>query len=315
MNSLSKQVSQLSQELQEMTRLLRPLFLTAAQPLLSTPPPPTTLPSNGPPINSPAVSHPPASPCSLLDIADPVGVVGLPSCLIPTSPPRRLQSKVVCSNGSPHTSLSHLETIQKEGTGAGQHDNPLGPTNGYGQAAPDQLASRATSPSPSFSVSISSSHSQSPSLTPCQGPHPSCPTSCTQGMLFPPSLQDNPPSSQDNSPPAHSHFSAPASLSNSPGDYRLKGGPTPACSVSTPLLQTLPGPSPSFPHPSPLSLCSLKDGQRSLGFPWLRQTSSFAQAASGTEQPQLELEMQEWDTGGKSSTEQISFIDEEAPPL
>lgn len=294
-----------------MTRLLRPLFLTAAQPLLSTPPPPMTLPGSAPSMNSPAAPYPPAPPCSLLDITDPVGVVGLPSCLIPTSPPQRLQSQVVCSNGSPHASLSHLETIKKDGTGAGQHDIPLGPTNGYGQVAPDRLASRATSPSLSFSMSISSSRSQSP----CQGPHPSCPTSCTQGLLFPISSQDIPPPSQDNPPPPHSHCSAPASLSNSPGDPRLRDGPSLASSSSTPILQTLPCSSPSCPHPSPLLLCSLRDGQGSMGFPWHRQTSSCAQAASGTEQPQLELEMQEWDAGGKSSTEHISFIDEEGPPL
>lgn len=314
MNSLSKQVSQLSKELQEMTRLLRPLFLTTAQPLLSTPPP-STLPGSGLSMNSPTAPHPPAPPCSLLDIADPVGVVGLPSCLIPTSPPQRLQSQVVCSNSSPHASLSQLETIQKDGTRAGQHDIPLGPTSGYGQAAPDRLASHATSPSLSFSLSMSSSRSQSPSLTPCQGPHPSCPTSCTQGLLFPPSSQDIPPSSQDTPPSPHSHCSAPASLSNSPGDHRLKGGPCPASSASTPLLQTLLCSSPSCPHPSPLLLCSLRDGQGSIRFPWHQQTSSCAQAASGTEQPQLELEMQEWDAGGKSSTEHISFIDEEGPPL
>lgn len=298
-----------------MTRLLRPLFLTAAQPLLSTPPPPMTLSGSGPPLNSPTASCPPAPTCSLLDIADPVGVVGLPSCLIPTGPSQRLQSKVVCSNGSPHASLSHLETIQKDGTGAGQHDSPVGPTNGYGQAAPDRPASRATSPSLSFSLSMSSSRSQSPSLIPCQGPHPSCPTSCTQGLLLPPSSQDIPPSSQDNPPPPHSHFSAPASLSNSPGDHRLGSGPSPASSASTPLLQTLPCSSPSCPHPSPLLICSQRDGQGSMGFPWHRQTSSCAQAASGTEQPQLELEMQEWNAGAKSSTEHISYIDEEGPPL
>lgn len=315
MNSLSKQVSQLSQELQEMTRLLRPLFLTAAQPLLSTPPPPMTLSGSGLPMNSPAAPFPSAQTCSLLDIADPVGVVGLPSCLIPTSPPQRLHSQVVCSNGSPHASLSHLETVQKDGTVGGQHDTPLGPTNDYGQVAPDRLASRANSPSLSFSLSMSSSRSQSPSLTPCQGPHPSCPTNCTQGLLFPPPSQDIPTSSQDNTPPAHSHFSAPASLSNSPGDHRLGGGPAPASSASTPLLQTLPCSSSSCPHPSPLLLCSQRDGQGLMGFPWHRQTSDCVQAASGPKQPQLELEMQEWDAGGKSSTEHISFIDEEGPPL
>ncbi|KAK3568333.1 hypothetical protein QTP86_004228 [Hemibagrus guttatus] len=311
MNNLSKQVSQLSQELQEMTRILRPLFLTAAQPLLSTPPPP----GRGLSINSPAAPCPLAPPCSLLDIADPVGVVGLPSCLIPTSPPQRLPSQVVCSNGSPHASLSHLETIEKDVTEAGQNDIHLSPTNGYGQAAPDRLASCTTSPSLSFTLSISSSRSQSPSLTPCQGPHPSCPTSCTHGLLFPKSSQDIPPSSQDNPPPPHSHCSAPASLSNSPGDHRLKAGPSPASSTSTPLLQTLPCSTPSCPHPSSLLLCSRRDSQGLMGFPWHRQTSSCAQAKSGTEQPQLELEMQEWDAGGKSSSEHISFIDEEGPPL
>ncbi|GAA6082115.1 potassium voltage-gated channel subfamily H member 8 [Tachysurus ichikawai] len=315
MNSLSKQVSQLSHELQEMTRLLRPLFLTAAQPLLSTPPPPMTLPGSSPSITSPVASCPPGPTCSLLDIADPVGVVGLPSCLIPTSPPQRLQSQGFCSNGSPHASLSHLETIQKDGTGAGQHDIPLGPTNGYGKGAPDRLASCTTSPSLSFTLSISSSRSQSPSLTPCQGPHPSCPSNCTHGLLLPPSSQDISPSSQVNPPPPHSHCSAPASLSNSPGDHRLKDGPSPASSASTPILQTMPCSMASCPHPSSLVLCSLRDGQGSMGFPWRRQTSRCAQAMSGTEQPQLELEMQEWDTGGKSSTEHISFIDEEGPPL
>ncbi|XP_026999360.2 potassium voltage-gated channel subfamily H member 8 [Tachysurus fulvidraco] len=315
MNSLSKQVSQLSHELQEMTRLLRPLFLTAAQPLLSTPPPPMTLPGGSPSITSPVASCPPAPTCSLLDIADPVGVVGLPSCLIPTSPPQRLQSQGFCSNGSPHASLSHLETIQKDGTGAGQHDIPLGPTNGYGKGAPDRLASCTTSPSLSFTLSISSSRSQSPSLTPCQGPHPSCPSNCTHGLLLPPSSQDISPSSQVNPPPPHSHCSAPASLSNSPGDHRLKDGPSPASSASAPILQTMPCSTASCSHPSSLVLCSLRDGQGSMGFPWRRQTSRCAQAMSGTEQPQLELEMQEWDTGGKSSTEHISFIDEEGPPL
>ncbi|TSQ01551.1 Potassium voltage-gated channel subfamily H member 8 [Bagarius yarrelli] len=311
MNSLSKQVSQLSQELQEMTRLLRPLFLTAAQPLLSTSPP-TTVPASS---TCPSINSPQAPPCSLLDIADPVAVVGLPSCLIPTSPPHRLQSQLVCSNGSPHDSLSHLETIQKNATGAGQHEIPLSPTNGYGQATSDRIASCYTSPSLSFTLSISSSRSQSPSVTSCQGPHHFCPANCTQGLLFPPSSQDIPTNSQDNPPPPNSHCSAPASLSNSPADQRLKDDSSLVSSVSTPLLQTLSYSTPSCLHTSPLLHCSLKDGQTLTGMPWHRQTFSCVQTGSGTEQPQLELEMQEWDAGRKSSTEAISFIDEEGPPL
>ncbi|XP_066542276.1 potassium voltage-gated channel subfamily H member 8 [Hoplias malabaricus] len=227
MTSLSQQVSQLSQELQEMSRLLRPLFLSGPQPLpntlpLSLTPPPSSI--SGPSVASPAgalphlatplpvpinqASPPFPKPCSLLDSTDPGGMAGLPSCLIPTSPQRPQMHSQTPPGGSPksssHTNLSHMETVQKD-----QPSSPLGSgnSNGFSQHVSDRppLVSRTPSPSLSFSLSLSSSRSQSPSFSPCQGPHPSRPS------LAPPPSQEPLPSI------TKSHFSAPASLSSSPG--------------------------------------------------------------------------------------------------
>ncbi|XP_076857578.1 voltage-gated delayed rectifier potassium channel KCNH8 [Brachyhypopomus gauderio] len=306
MTNLSQQVSRLSQELQEMTRLLRPLFLPGSQPILTTVPAPPASSTSGPSGTFPAAPPPLAASCSplrpacsLLDSTDAGGVSGLPSCLMPTSSPQRLQaqlqnSQACCLKGSLHAPLCPTGTVQKESEG--QPGSPLSSSNGYGQPAPDRpIPFHTPSPSLSFSLSLSSSRSQSPSFSSCQGPHPSRPLAT--------------PSSQDAPPPPVSHCSAPASLSGSPGTRRSGGGPSPGSSP-TPLLQAPPCSSLSCPHPSTLSLYSLKDVQGALGSSWLQQTPR-----TGPEPPQLELEMQEWNTGDRSSVEHISYIDEEGPPL
>ncbi|XP_062861520.1 potassium voltage-gated channel subfamily H member 8 [Trichomycterus rosablanca] len=296
MNSLSQQVSQLSKDLQEMTRLLHPLFLTAQQPLLSTLTPSLTPPLSNPSINSPSVSS--VLPCSLYN-ADKLGLAGLPRCLVPTSPPQRPQSQ----KGSPQVYTS--EFFQKESSV--QSDISLGSTSGYMQLATASFASHVNSPSLSFSLSVSSSHSQSSSLSPCQGPHPSCPSSCTQSLLVTPPSKDILLPSQDIPPKPSFHCSAPASLSSSRGDHRHEGTSSPVFSASTPLLQTLSLTSPSSAHPFSLSQM---DRQGLTSLPLNQQNSFCLQALPATEKPHLELEMQEWD-----SAEQISFINEKGPRL
>lgn len=296
MTSLSQQVSQLSKELQEMTRLLRPLLVIGSQPLLTAlnPTMPMSPSSNsGPTIPTPPVPSPTASPSSplrptssLLDSVD-AGGIGLPSCLIPTSPPQRPQTRVQvspkgCPRGPSLPSLLCPVTGQTEGSGppsqAHTHDQP-------------------TQAPLTFSFSLPSFRSQSPSCSPCQGPHLSRPAGHSRGLLPPPVSQDNPPQS--------SHCSAPPSVSNSPGDHRLGVSPFP--SSSAPSIQSRSCTPPSCPHASPpCNLDSLPESQ---------VCSSWHQRNPKPASPQLEIEMQEWAPGGTPSTEHISFIDEEGPPL
>ncbi|XP_034549142.1 potassium voltage-gated channel subfamily H member 8 [Notolabrus celidotus] len=321
MNSLSKQVSTLSQELQEMTRLLKPLLQTALpQPILMnmmpnfTPPPSSASQLS----TSTCLMVPPSStPCplqrpdthSLLDSGDLEGV-DLPGCLLPTPhSPQRPSS----SPSSPPQPPSKLQSLHSnfpppqdrlpEGSPAPRSPH-ASPSNGMIlPPLQDQppLVSRTPSPSLSFSMSLSSSSS----LSPCQGPHLSRPGSCTsRGHLPRPPSQDTPPPP----PPSSSHCSAPPSLTASPGDSRLRPSP------SVPLVSP-----PTAPfHPStqslPVSLDSTRRGTQTP--PWCKSQLHCREAKPTT--PPQEVEMQEWGSQmeeDRSSTEHISFIDEEEPGL
>ncbi len=304
MTSLSQQVSQLSKELQEMTRLLRPLLVIGSQPLLTALSP--TMPPSPSSSSSPTIFTPPApSPtapssaplrptCSLLDSAD-TGSIGLPTCLIPTSPPQRPQAQAHagCSRGPSLPVILSPVSAQTEGEGT--------------QAASAQppQTSHPASPSLTFSFSLPSFRSQSTSCSPCQGPHR--PASHSRGLLPQPTSQDTPP-------PPPSHCSAPPSINNSPGDHRLGISPFPSSPSSTataPLVQPQSCTPASCPHtspPLPCSLDSLPETQASFGT--LRSPQNPRPGS-----PQLEFEMQEWAAGGRPSTEHISFIDEEGPAL
>ncbi|XP_043105504.1 potassium voltage-gated channel subfamily H member 3 [Puntigrus tetrazona] len=304
MTSLSQQVSQLSKELQEMTRLLRPLLVIGSQPLLtalSPTMPPSPSSSSGPTISTPpAPSHtaPSSAPlrptCSILDSAD-TGSFGLPSCLIPTSPPQRpqAQAQAGCLRGPSLPVLLSPGTSQKEGE-----------VTQAASAQPPQT-SHPTSPSLTFSFSLPTFRSQSTSCSPCQGPHR--PASHSRGLLPRPPSQETPP-------PPPSHCSAPPSISNSPGDHRLGISPFPSSPSSTstaPRVQPRSCTPPSCPHtspPLPCTLDSLPETQSSFG-------NSRPTQNPRPGPPQLEFEMQEWAAGGRPSTEHISFIDEEGPAL
>ncbi|XP_071339965.1 voltage-gated delayed rectifier potassium channel KCNH8 [Trachinotus anak] len=321
MNSLSKQVSKLTQELQEMTRLLKPLLQTAPQqPILMT-----MMPNLTPPPSSASqlststclAVPPPAVPCSpqrpdmnsLLDSGDTEGV-DLPGCLLPT--PHSLKRPNSSPSAPPQPRSKSLRgpvnsNLLSPEDGAAEGSPVLHPSSSNGIFSPlllDQppLASHTPSPSLSFSMSLSSS----PSISPCQGPHLSRPVSCASRGLLPP------PPSQDTPPPPSSHCSAPPSLSSSPGDHRLRTSP------SIPLIP----PTLSL-HPSTLSLpLSLDFSARGRQGntqtpPWCRSQLCHREAKPITHPPQ-ELEMQEWGRQveeGRSSTEHISFIDEEEPAL
>ncbi|KAL0184376.1 hypothetical protein M9458_020072 [Cirrhinus mrigala] len=304
MTSLSQQVSQLSKELQEMTRLLRPLLVIGSQPpltALSPTMPPSPSSSSGPTISTPPAPSPtapssaPLRPtCSLLDSGD-TGSISLPSCLLPTSPPQRAQAQAQagCSRGPSLPVLLSPVTAQTEGEGT--------------QAAPTQppQASHPPSPSLTFSFSLPTFRSQSTSCSPCQGPHR--PASHSRGLLPRPPSQDTPT-------PPPSHCSAPPSITNSPGDHRLGISPFPLSPSSTATASRVQARSctpPSCSHtssPLPCSLDSLPESQAFFG-------TSRSPQNPRPGPPQLEFEMQEWAAGGRPSTEHISFIDEEGPPL
>ncbi|KAM9343420.1 voltage-gated delayed rectifier potassium channel KCNH8 [Pholidichthys leucotaenia] len=283
MTSLSKQVSQLSQELQEMMRLLKPLLQTAPQPLLTTATPNLKPPPSG--TSQPSLSSSACllMPCSLqrpdvhslLDSGDMEGA-NLPGCLLPTPhAPKR-----------PNSSPPALTKPPTQPSGGNVEDGlskgPVAPqslhsstSNGTFFPPPQDHQLPLTPHTPLPSPSLSVSLS-SPSLSHCQGPHFSRP-----GRGLPP-----PPLSQD-TPHLSSHFSAPPSLVSSPGVRQLR----PSSSIPT-------------VHPSalslPLSLDFAKRRDAALTLPWC-----------GSQQRPQELEMQEW----RSSTEHISFIDEEEPGL
>ncbi|XP_040913012.1 potassium voltage-gated channel subfamily H member 8 [Toxotes jaculatrix] len=326
MNSLSKQVSKLSQELQEMTRLLKPLLQTAPQPILMT-----MMPNLTPPPSSAShlststclVVPPSATPCSLqrpdthslLDSGDTEGV-DLPGCLLPTlhspqrpnsspsaSPQPRCKSPGDKIKGPVNSDLLSSEDGFPEGSPVPRSLHASSSNRIFLPSLQDQppLASHTPSPSLSFSMSLSSS----PSLSPCQGPHPSRPASHSSRGLIPP------PPSQDTPPPPSSHCSAPPSLTSSPGDHRLRPSP------SIPLI------SPVVPlHPSTVSLPLSLDIVSTRRRQGDDQTAAWCKSqlrgeARPVPHPQ-ELEMQEWGRQveeRKSSTEHISFIDEEEPAL
>lgn len=321
MNSLSKQVSKLSQELHEMTCLLKPLLQTASPPLLMT-----IMPNLTPPPSSASqlststclVLPPPVTSCSyqrpdthsLLDSGDTEGV-DLPGCLLPTphSPKRpnlsssaSIQTPPKPSGGSmkghPHSNLPSPEEGLPEGSPVLQSLFSSSSNGIFLPSPQDQppLASHSPSPSLSFSMSLSSS----PSLSPCQGPHLSRPGSCASRGLLPP------PPSQDTPPPLSSHCSAPPSLTSSPGDLRLR--PSPSVPLVSPTVTLHPS-----THSLPLSLDFVRETQTPLQC----KSQLRHREARPVTHPQ-ELEMQEWGRQakeGKTSTEDISFIDEEEPTL
>ncbi|XP_053296403.1 LOW QUALITY PROTEIN: potassium voltage-gated channel subfamily H member 8 [Pleuronectes platessa] len=319
MNSLSKQVSQLSQELQEMTLLLRPLLQTAVQPILMsmvsnlTPPPSSASQLS---TSAPLVAPPTATPCSLqrpdsrslLDSGD-MDAVDLPGCLLPT--PHALRRPRSSPSGSPGaTSPVTSDLLSAED---GFPDAPPAPGSRHASSSNGVLVPALqdqpppTSHTPSPSLSFSMSLSSSPSLSPCQGPHPSRPASCASRGLLPP------PPSPDPAPPLSSHCSAPPSLTSSPGDQRL--GPPPPVPLVSPAVPL---------HPSTLSLplsldlaCAWRRQGGDLQTPaWCKRQLHHGDAGP-VPQPQ-ELEMQEWGRQaqeGRSSAEHISFIDEEEPAL
>ncbi|XP_074513792.1 voltage-gated delayed rectifier potassium channel KCNH8 isoform X2 [Sebastes fasciatus] len=314
MTSLSKQVSMLSQELQEMTRLLRPILLTVPPPILMMPnftPPPSSASQQS--TSTCPMPPPSATPCSLqrpdthslLDSGDIEGA-DLPGCLLPTphSPQRPNSSPASppLPSKPPGDNLPSPEEGLPEGSPVLRSRHASSSNGIYLPSLQDQppLASHTPSPSLSFSMSLCSS----PSLSPCQGPHPSQPGGCSsRGLLPPPPSQDTPP------PPPSSHCSAPPSLTSSPGDHRLRPSP------SVPLVSPAVSPAVSL-HPStvslPLSLdlVSARRRQRDAP-PWCNSQLHHVEARPVTH-PQ-ELEMQEWGRQveeGKSSPEHISFIDE-----
>ncbi|XP_038577285.1 potassium voltage-gated channel subfamily H member 8 [Micropterus salmoides] len=323
MSSLSKQVSMLSKELQEMTRLLKPLLQTAPQPILMTMMPNLTPPpSNASQLSTSCVVVPPSTtPCSLqrpdthslLDSGDIQGV-DLPGCLLPTPhSPKRPNSP---SSASPSTTPggnikgptpSNLPSPEKglpEGSPVLRSLHTSSSNGIFLPSLQDQppLTSHTPSPSLSFSMSFSSSTS----LSPCQGPHRSRPNSCTSRGLLPP------PPSQDTPPPPSSHCSAPPSLTSSPGAHRLKlSPPAPMVSPSVSLHTSITS--------LPLSLDFVSARRRRVDTqspPWCNSQLSHREARPVTH-PQ-EMEMQEWGLQmeeDRSSTEHISFIDEEEPAL
>lgn len=307
-----------------MTRLLKPLLQTASLPNLMatmqnvTPPPSSATQLS---MSTYLVPLAPALSCqlqrpntqSLLDGGDMEGV-DLPGCLLPTphSPERPNSSSSASPSKPPGDSIKvhgHSELPSpEEGLPKGAPVLPvLHTSSSNGIVFPslqDQppLASHTISPSLSFSMSLSSS----PSLSPCQGPHPSRPGTCASRGLLPP------PPSQDTPPPPSCHCSAPPSLTSSLGDLRLR--PSPAVPLVSPSASLQPS-----THSLPLSLdfVSARRGQADTQTqPWCKSQLHHREARP-ISHPQ-ELEMQDWGPDveeGKTSTEHISFIDEEEPVL
>lgn len=307
-----------------MTRLLKPFLQTASPPYLMTTMPNLTLPpssANQLSTSTYLVLPPPAPSCplqtpdtpSLLDSGDMEGV-DLSGCLLPTahSPKRpNLSSSASPSKppggnikGHSPSNLPSPEEGLPEGAPVLQSLHASSSNGIFLPSVQDQppLASHTPSPSLSFSMSLSSS----PSLSPCQGPHPSRPGTCASTGLLPP------PPSQDTPSPLSSHYSAPPSLTSSLGDLRLRHSP------SFPLVSPSVSLQPST-HSLPLSLdfVSAKRGQGDMQTPPWCKSQLRHREARPVSHPQ-ELEMQEWGQEveeGRTSTEHISFIDEEEPVL
>ncbi|XP_077584559.1 voltage-gated delayed rectifier potassium channel KCNH8 [Stigmatopora nigra] len=294
MTTLSKQVSKLSQEIQEMTLLLKPLIHRAPQPLLVaavpnlTPPPScsTSRLSASASLMAPA----PVTPCSvlrpdvhsLLDGGD-VEEVDLPQCLLPTphSPQR------------PHPSTPPCNNLPLEKDRLFEGSPVSGTFMSLVQDCPP-LASVTPSPSLSFSMSLSSSSS----LSSCH-PLRQASGNCRRSLIPPLPSQDTP------LPP---HFSAPPSLASSPGERCLRPSPPipPVTTVATaqPCL---------FSLPSSLDSASRNPTELHL----IRASNSHVRQRTwpGDSVPQ-EIEMEQWSTEvgeGRASTEHISYIDEDEP--
>nr|XP_043873259.1 potassium voltage-gated channel subfamily H member 8 [Solea senegalensis] len=299
MNSLSKQVCRLSQELQEMTLLLKPLLQTAAQPILMTMVPNLTPPPSSAGQLSTSASLTTACPAqradarSLLDSGD-SETMDLPRCLLPT-PHATTAFHSSASQPCGHIQISVTSDLllAEDKLPDGSSETRSVHVSSSNGACPLQDTPPPPSHTPSPSLSFSMSLSSSPSLSPCQGPHPSRPASCvSRGLLPPPPSQDTPP------PQSSAHCSAPPSLSSSPGDQRLRPSPS-----STPV---------------PSSSLSLDFNSRTprADAAWCASQRRHQDTRVG-ERPQ-ELEMHEWGQQvkeGRSSTENISFIDEEEPAL
>ncbi|XP_040057891.2 voltage-gated delayed rectifier potassium channel KCNH8 [Gasterosteus aculeatus] len=312
MNSLSKQVFTLSQELQEMTRLLKPLLQTAPQPILMTmmpnwTPPPSSAgqlsTGTGHVVPPAATPRPPQRPGthSLLDSGDTEGV-DLPGCLLPTPhSPKTLHSPSASPQRPADVKGPTLSPMSSpdEGLPDGVLRNlRASSSNGiYLPSLQDQDLHPPASHTPSPSLSFSMSLCSSPSLSPCRGPHPPGGRD-SRGLLPPPPSQDTPPP-----PPPSCHCSAPPSLTSSPGVRQLRP------SRSAPLHLS--------PVPSSLDFVSARRRQRDTqNAPW-RTSQPLGGGARPAARPQ-ELEMHEWRRQAEeaeSSTEHISFIDEEEPAL
>ncbi|XP_068185214.1 potassium voltage-gated channel subfamily H member 8 [Antennarius striatus] len=313
MNSLSNQVSKLSQELQEMTRLLKPLLQTALPPILTT-----MIPNLSPSPSSAcqqttSLVFPPSTPFlkrpdthSLLEGGD-MEEVDLPGCLVPTphspkTPMSSSSASLQTPSKSQGTTKGHRFSQKSSSTEGLPKGSPapqvLRTSSSSGMflsSVQDQppLASLNPSCSPSFPMSLSSS----PSLSLCQGPHPSRPS---RGLLPPPPSQDTPP------PPSF-HFSAPPSLSSSPGHLRLR--PSPSVPVVSPPVSLYPS---TQSLPLSLECVSVRRGPGdSQTPPWCKLQLHHQDVQHAT--PPQELEMQDWGRmeDGKTSADHISFIDEE----
>ncbi|KAJ4918537.1 hypothetical protein JOQ06_021473 [Pogonophryne albipinna] len=276
MNSLTKQVSLLSQELQEMTRLLKPLLQQSPPPILMTmmpnlTPPPSSSASQlststclvPPPLSSSSSPRPDSH--SLLDGGDIEGV-DLPGCLLPTPPsPKRLHLSPTLKSTNPNPP-SLVEGLPEGPLVLPEGPLPLPPSPANGIYLPflqDQP------PSPSLSLSFSMSLSSSPSFSPC--------------LLPPPPSQDTPPPR-----PTYSHCSAPPSLTSSPGDHST-------VSVSRPM-----------------SLDFVRRKQGDIIPPWC---NSQLTKPPPQELEMQEMWGRQVGEEGRNSTEHISFIDEEEPAL
>lgn len=313
MNSLSKQVSQLSQELQEMTHLLKPLLQTALLPNLINTIPNLRPASRSASQLSTSIYHvPPAtapSSClqrpdthSLLDNADMEGF-NLPGYLLPAphSPKRPKWSSIM----SPFKLPSDNNKVPSTGEGSPevasvvQSLHTLSSNGIFLPLVQDHHSLASYTPTPSLS--------SLQSLSPSQGPHPSRPGTCASRGLLPP------PPSQDTPPLPSSHCSAPPSLTSSPGDFRPESSPV--IHLVSPCVSL-----PPSTHSLPLSLdfVGAMRGQGELQTsPWCRSQPCDRQAQSISHFQELEMQVwgQEEKEEERTCTEHISFIDEEEPVL
>ncbi|XP_017558469.1 potassium voltage-gated channel subfamily H member 3 [Pygocentrus nattereri] len=279
MTNLSQQVSQLSQELQEMTHLLRPLFLTGSPALLSTLPPSLTPPpssTSGPSITFPAGVLPHPAPPHL---ASPCSPLRIPCSLLDRSDAGGMTGLPSC----------------------------LIPTSPQRPQAQPQM--------PVGVSSKSSSLASLPQVETVQKEQPSSPLGSSNSNGFGQQVPDRPPlASRTPSPSLSFSLSFSSSRSQSPSFSPCQGPHPSRPSLAPPPSQEVPPPLTKSHCSAPASLSSSPGSS-----PWFQQTSNPSHlgpgSGSGSTQPPTELEMQEWDSSGRSSVEHISYIDEEGPPL